>query len=204
MGRRAGHAPTPPDACNDHGLRMSTGDTASARKVSELPATCLGPCPRAAPTTDRTFLRAEATRRGVWSWEGRAGAEGRSASPPLSSWPLGVDPGDGALVLSPFPQCTPGSSPRRGPLCPAPTTLGARLGRTLLAPCGTYPSPWSLLSRPACELAEGRAEQSSTEPGRLGAGGLQGPREAGLRVMQRPQGACPLPTGKTQEVTSRG
>lgn len=141
MGRGCGHThaprrgspPRPPGGVRQ-GRRPRPGKRRSRRPPAWAPAP--GPCPSAlaAPATDRTFLKAEATRRGFGA--GKAGA-----GPRLLRDRAG-------LLLPPAPQAPSGSPERWGachgdpprrprqdlpalvftqprPLCPAPTTLGA-------------------------------------------------------------------------------
>lgn len=143
MGRGCGHThaprrgspPRPPGGVRQ-GRRPRPGKRRSRRPPAWAPAP--GPCPSAlaAPATDRTFLKAEATRRGFGA--GKAGA-----GPRLLRDRAG-------LLLPPAPQAPSGSPERWGachgdpprrprqdlpalvftqprPLCPAPTTLGAGL-----------------------------------------------------------------------------
>lgn len=180
MGRGCGHThaprrgspPRPPGGVRQ-GRRPRPGKRRSRRPPAWAPAP--GPCPSAlaAPATDRTFLKAEATRRGFGA--GKAGA-----GPRLLRDRAG-------LLLPPAPQAPSGSPERWGachgdpprrprqdlpalvftqprPLCPAPTTLGAGLA-------GCRPPAEPSARRRAAEWgAGGCPSRLSLLPRALGAG----------------------------------
>lgn len=132
----------------------------SVRAAGHLPGPpLLGPRPSslAAPTTDRTFLKAEATRRGVGA--GRLGGHGCLVDMllplvlPLPR-PLGVGLGDGELVLLPFPRPMPGPvcsglSPTVAPSLPETQHVSSgRFGGHLSCPAS--PGPITVTSRLGC------------------------------------------------------